>query len=333
MASRMQDVAERAGVSVTTVSHVLNKTRYVSPATRNRVQNAIRELRFYKDAHARRLASGRSDFFGLIVSDITNPFFPEIIRGFESAALERRFDTLLCDTNYDPRRSEACVRMMIENKVRGVAVMTSKLAPHLIEDLTANHVAVVSLDLGAAGFYTANLRVDYAQGIRQAISHLHSLGHKGIVFISGPQEVRSAMIRREAFVSSLRSHGLSAEHIVEGNHKADGGMRAAQTLLAQGNIPTAILCSNDLTAFGVMGTLREVGMRIPEDISIIGFDDIYFASVTTPPLTTVGLPRNKVGKLAFEALREILRKKKRGGREYDIETELVIRKSTARPKC
>ena len=141
MANRMREVADRAGVSVTTVSHVLNRTRFVSPETRKRVQQAIRELRFYKDAHARRLASGRSDFFGLIVSDITNPFFPELIRGFESAALGRRFDTLLCDTNYDPRRAESGVRMMIENKVRGVAIMTSELAPHLIEDLTANHVA------------------------------------------------------------------------------------------------------------------------------------------------------------------------------------------------
>jgi DNA-binding LacI/PurR family transcriptional regulator len=332
MANRMREVAERAGVSVTTVSHVLNRTRFVSPETRKRVQQAIRELRFYKDAHARRLASGRSDFFGLIVSDITNPFFPELIRGFESAALGRRFDTLLCDTNYDPRRAESGVRMMIENKVRGVAIMTSELAPHLIEDLTANHVAVVSLDLGAVGSYTANIRVDYAQGIRQAINHLHKLGHSEIAFISGPLGVRSATVRREAFFSALHSYGLSSERTVEGDHQVGGGMAAARALLAQGKAPTAILCSNDLTAIGAMAALREAGLQIPEEVSVVGFDDIYFASLTTPPLTTVGLPRHRVGKLAFEALQNILRTKKRQGSEYVVETELVLRNSTAQPK-
>jgi DNA-binding LacI/PurR family transcriptional regulator len=327
----MKDVAERAAVSVTTVSHVLNKTRYVSPETRKRVQQAIRELRFYKDAHARRLARGRSDFFGLIVSDITNPFFPELFRSFESAALARRFDTLLCDTNYDPRRTEACVRMLIENKVRGVAVMTSELAPHLTEDLTANHVAVVSLDLGAAGLYTANIRVDYARGIRQSIKHLHSLGHTDIAFITGPPGLRSARVRRDAFISALHSYGLSSERTVEGNHRVDGGMAAARTLLAQ-DPPTAILCSNDLTAIGAMGALREAGLQVPEDVSVIGFDDIYFASIATPPLTTVNLPRGRVGELAFQALQNILRTKKRQGSEYVVETELVVRKSTAPPK-
>lgn len=329
MATRMREVAERAGVSVTTVSHVLNKTRFVSPETRKRVVQAIRELRFYKDAHARRLASGESDFFGLIVSDITNPFFPELVRGFESAALERKLDTLLCDTNYDLRRTEAGVRMMIENKVRGVAIMTSKMAPELIDDLTANSVAVVSLDLGTVGQYSANIRVNYTRGVHQAIEHLHSLGHNDIAFISGPQAVRSAMVRREAFFNALNSHGLSSERIVEGDHRVAGGMAAARALFNNGKPPTAILCSNDLTAIGAIGAIREAGLRIPEDVSVIGFDNIYFASMTTPPLTTVNVPRHKVGELAFEALRDILRTKKRQGSEYTVETELVIRKSSA----
>ena len=127
MTSRMKDVAERAGVSVTTVSHVVNKTRQVAPETRRRVLEVIRDTNFYKNVHARRLARGGSDFFGLIVSDIGNPFFPEIIKSFETAALDRGFDLLLCNTNYDPHRTQAAVRKMIENKVRGVAVMTSEL--------------------------------------------------------------------------------------------------------------------------------------------------------------------------------------------------------------
>jgi DNA-binding LacI/PurR family transcriptional regulator len=332
MASGMKDVATHARVSITTVSHVLNKTRYVAPETRKRVQEAIRELRFYKDAHARRLASGRSNFFGLIVSDITNPFFPELIRGFESAALSRRFDTLLCDTNYDPRRAEAGVRMMIENKVRGVAVMTSELAPTLAQDFTANHVAVVSLGLLSVGLNTANIRVDQARGIHQAIDHLRSLGHEDIAFISGPEGLQSARARREAFVSGLHHHGLNPGRTLVGNHKIDGGIEGVRQLVAEGKLPTAILCSNDLTAIGAMEALGEAGFRVPDDVSIIGFDDIFFASITTPPLTTVHLPQNRMGELAFAALQEILRTKKRRGREYTVRTELVIRKSTAAPQ-
>lgn len=247
-------------------------------------------MRFYKDARAGRLASGHSNFFGLIVSDITNPFFPELIRGFESAALERRFDVLLFDTNYIPRRTEAGVRMMIENKVRG-AVITSELAPHPIQDFTANHVAVVSLDLGSAGPHTANIRVDNCRGIRRAIDHLYGLGHKHIAFISGPANLRSARIRSEAFVSALHAHGLTPEQTVEGNHKVEGGATARRILLGKEQTPIAILCSNDLTAIGAMRAVREARLRIPEDVSIIGFDDIYLASIATPRLTTVSLSR------------------------------------------
>ncbi|HEV2418083.1 MAG TPA: LacI family DNA-binding transcriptional regulator, partial [Terriglobia bacterium] len=146
MGHRMEDVAERANVSIATVSHVVNKTRYVAPDTKKRVLKAIQDLNYYKDAHARRLAIGQSDFFGLIVSDIGNPFFPELIKSFETAALDRGFDLMLSNTNYDPRRTQQAVRKMIENKVRGVAVMTSEFSSALTTELTANRVAVVFLD-------------------------------------------------------------------------------------------------------------------------------------------------------------------------------------------
>jgi len=326
----MKEVAERAGVSVTTVSHVMNRTRFVAPKTRRRVQEAIRELSYYKDAHARRLAVGRSDFFGLIVSDIQNPFFPEIISGFETEALEKRCDVLLCNTNYDPKRTEAAVRKMIENKVRGVAVMTSEFTSALAEELTSNQVAVVFLDLGQVQPYTSNIRVDYTYGIFQAIQHLHDLGHEDIAFLAGPQSLRSAVIRRQAFVDALRQWGLSADRTLEGNHKVDGGIAAARVLLESNRLPTAILCSNDLTAIGAMSAFHEAGLRVPEDVSVVGFDDIYFSSIAVPPLTTVGLSRERLGKLALEALQKILRNKKRQGAEYVVETQLVVRRSTAR---
>jgi DNA-binding LacI/PurR family transcriptional regulator len=329
MSHRMEDVAEKAGVSVTTVSHVMNKTRFVARDTRRRVLKAIQDLNYYKDAHARKLAKGQSDFFGLIVSDIENPFFPEIIKSFETAALNRRFDLMLSNTNYDSRRTQHAVQKMIENKVRGVAIMTSEFSPELAQELTANRVCVVFLDVGQKQPYISNIKIDYAKGIFQAIDHLYGLGHQTIAFIAGPQSLRSAAVRRKAFVDALHQHGLMTEETVEGNHRVDGGVRAVQSLLEREAFPTAILCSNDLTAIGAITALQDAGLQVPEDVSVVGFDDIYLARIMRPALTTVNLPREQVGALAFEALQKMLRSKARPGAEYVVETQLQIRKSTA----
>jgi DNA-binding LacI/PurR family transcriptional regulator len=326
----MKDIAERVGVSITTVSHALNRTRAVAPETRRKIEEAIRELGFYKNVHARRLVRGRSDFLGLIVSDIGNPFFPEVIKSFESAALEGGFDLLLCNTNYEPRRTELAVRKMIENKVRGVAVMTSEFAPALAKDLLAHHVPVVFLDVGPVQVLTSNIRVNYTQGIFEAIDHLYELGHTEIAFIAGPQNLRSAVTRRKAFLDALQKRSLASHRTVEGNHKVDGGMTAVGTLLRKRPLPTAILCSNDLTAIGAIRALHEARLKVPEDVSVIGFDDIDFAQMAHPPLTTINLPRDRLGSLALEALRKLFGPPRRAkGDEFVIETHLVKRHSTA----
>jgi DNA-binding LacI/PurR family transcriptional regulator len=332
MAASMKEVADRAGVSVTTVSHVLNKTRCVAPQTEKRIFEAIQQLGFYKNAHARRLACGRSDFYGLIVSDICNPFFPEIIKSFETMALEKGKDLFLCNTNYEPQRTRAAVRRMIENKAPGVAIMTSEMDPQLAEELAANQVAIVFLDVGEVKPWMSNIRVDYSLGISQAILHLRELGHQDFAFISGPSTLRSANLRRNAFIETLGTWGLSSQRTLEGNHRVDGGAEAARTLLAQPRLPTAILCSNDLTAIGVLQTLGEAGVSVPGEVSVVGFDDIDFAHYAHPPLTTAVLSRQKLGRLAFSALERILTSKSHKGAEYVVQTQLVIRKSTARAR-
>ena len=329
MPYRMKDVADRVGVSVTTVSHVLNNSRFVAPETRRRIMEAIRDLGFYKNAHARRLVRGRSDFYGLIVSDLRNPFFPEIITSFESAALETGFDLFLCNTNYDPARAEAAVRKMIENKVRGVAIMTSEIPGDVTAALVAHLVPTVFLDTGSVKPYTSNIRVDYATGIHKAIDFLFRLGHKNFAFIAGPQNLRSAVVRRQAFLAGLDRNNILQYRVLEGNHKVEGGTAAAKALLEESKFPTAILCSNDLTAIGANAVLQKAGLRIPTDVSIIGFDDIDLASLVFPPLTTISLPRDRLGKLAFQALQQILNAEGRDGSEHVIETSLVIRESTA----
>jgi LacI family transcriptional regulator len=329
MTIRMLEVAEKAMVSVTTVSHVLNKTRHVTPETRRRVLEAVRQLNYYKDVHASRLARGYSEFLGLIVSDIGNPFFPALIKSFQNEASAKGFDLLLLDTNYSPERTEACVRKMIENKVWGVAVMTSEWEPLLFRELAAHRVALAFLNVGVPGKYVSNIRVDYSRGFHQVIDHLQRLGHHEIVFIAGPPTLRYAVMRHQAVIDALNQRGLGSTRTLEGNHTVDGGMAAVRSMLASRSLPTAILCSNDLTAIGVLKALAEAGVRVPEEVSVVGYDDIDFAHLTHPPLTTVLVSRAQLGKLAFEALMNMLRFKHRKGAEYLVETELVIRQSTS----
>jgi len=324
----MKDVARRAGVSVTTVSHVLNNTRPVAEETRLRVLEAARQLKFYQNVHARRLARGHSDFLGLIVSDIANPFFPEIIKSFEEISLAEGFDLLLCNTDYERQRTEAAVRKMIENKVRGVAVMTSESSQTLAEELAAQHVPAVFLNVEKPRTFVSCIRVDYTAGIVAAIRHLHDLGHREFGFLAGPQFLGSAVIRRKAFAEALDSRGLPSHRIVEGNHKVDGGIEGVGAMLKQGNFPTAILCSNDLMAFGALLALREAGIQVPQDVSVVGFDDILFARFTQPPLTTINVDRDRLGTVAFEALQSMLRCKQGQGFEYVLASQLVVREST-----
>lgn len=329
MACRIRDVAERAGVSKTTVSRVLNKARFVDSETRRRVLESARQLNYYRNAHAQRLARGRSDFFGLIISDIENPVFPEMIKSFETAAAEKGYDLLLCTTNYDPDRTQAVVRKMIENRVRGVAVMTSGASEEVAEELAARQVAVVFLDLGLTKKYISSIRIDYSVGICQAVDLLLNLGHKKFAFVAGREARRSARKYREAVIQALADRGLPSQLTVEGDQTLEGGIAAARMILAQPDLPTAILCINDLTAIGVMSGLREAGWRVPEEMSVIGCEDIYLARFVHPPLTSVRLDRKRLGQLAYEVLEAMFRSRQRKGTESVLETQLIVRQSTA----
>ena len=330
MPSQMKDVAQKAGVSVTTVSHVLNKTRHrpVAPETRQRVLDAIRDLNYHANANARRLAQTHSNLFGLILSEIANPFFPEVILGFEGAAVRRGFELLLCNTEYDPARSSVAVRKMIENKVRGVAVVTSMLDTALVEQLAAEKLPVVLFGQGPAKPGTSYIHLDYRAGMAQTVEHLIGFGHREIAFVSGPQNIRSAVRVRDAFTGALGQRGLEPCQIVESNYKVDGGASSVRSLFARDIFPTAIVCGNDLIAVGVISALEEVGISVPQDVSVVGCDDILVARLARPPLTTVAVPRESLGKLAFETLYRMQRTAARPGGVYQLETTLVIRKST-----
>jgi len=327
---RIKDVAREAGVSTATVSHVINKTRYVSEGTRNRVLRAIERCNYYPNAAARSLASGRSNILGLIISDISNPFFPELVKSIEMAAFERGYDVILSNTNYDARRTSHYVRRIIERKIAGVALMTSELDLSLIGELASKHVSVVFLDLGSAGERMSNLVVDYEMGIEEAVEYLVSEGHARIAYVGGPARLRSAARRLEAFRDSVARHLPRARPpaIYEGDFKLEGGRRAAREILESKPRPTAVLAANDMMALGVMRECQAAGLRIPRDMSLVGFDDIAFAALTDPPLTTISLPRTELGRKAVEALMMTIEQPGHQGIEIHIPTHLITRGST-----
>lgn len=326
----MRDVAERAGVSISTVSHVINDTRPVAAATRTRVQDAMRELNYYKNAFGRRLARGRSDALGLLISDIENPFFPELIKSFENAVVSRGWDVLLCTTNYDPELARKAIRRMIENKVQGVAVMTSQLDSSLVDELVAADMPVVLMD-GVAGRGRSSVRIDYSNGALEAVRYLRDLGHNRLGFISGPLNRVSAVTYRQALVDAVASFELPEVRFVQGDNTAEGGRQAMREVMAESRPPSAVLCGNDLAALGAMQALAEAGRRVPEDFSIIGADDITAARYSSPPLTTIRIPRDRLGLMAFDALQRLIRMKRRTGVEAVLESQLVVRSSTGRP--
>ncbi len=326
----IKDVAKRAGVGIATVSRTLHNSPRLKPETAARVRKAIEDLGYRPNLNAQSLVSGRSRMLGLVVSDITNPFFPELIKGFEEVALQNGYDVFVASTNYDPSRTALCVRRMIERKIDGVAIITSEVDPSLTDSFAGRKVPLVFLDVGKIGRDVSNVKVDYAHGIAQAVQHLRSLGHSRIGFISGPLHLESVRERRDAFLANLggRPAGAGAEAMLEeGDHKVDGGRAAMLRLLGRTPRPTAVVASNDLTAIGALRAIRQRGLRVPEDISVVGFDDIQMAEFTEPPLTTVRLLRTEVACAACDALLQLIRTPGPGA-EFRVGTSLVIRAST-----
>jgi LacI family transcriptional regulator len=301
----------------------------VAPETRRRVLEAIRELNYYKNASARLLVRGRSDTYGLIISDIGNPFFPELIKTFEEACLEQRLEILLCATNYDPDHARKAVRRMIESKVRAVAVMTSQLDPALVAELIANDTPVALLDSPLVGRGRSTVRIDYSRGARETIDHLYQLGHRRMALVTGPLNRTSAVTYKNTLLQMMAERLLAPSHMLEGKNGPEDGAAAVRDLLQQPTLPTAIVFGNDLMAIGGMTALSDAGLRVPDDISVVGADDILFARYSHPPLTTARIPRHSMGRMAFEALTRMLRTKRHLGVEMTVHTELVVRRTTA----
>ena len=325
-------VAKRANVSTATVSRVLNGFPGVREKTVARVRRAIAEMNYVPNPNARSLRVGRTRLFGLIVSDVKNPFFPELVDEFEALAAAEGIEVVFTHTNYDPKRFHSCIRRMIERNVDAIAVMTSEVEEESLRQAAQAGVPVVLMNQRKLAGKYANVLVEYATGFREALKHLLALGHRDIGFIAGPQQLNSAQGRKQAFKAALRAHGLRVkdEWIAAGDMRVEGGRAAMEMLLASRPRPTAVLASNDLMAVGALQCAHAAKLRVPEELSLIGFDDLPIAGMVHPALSTIRHPRREVAARAFGCLQQMLQ----GGKAPNgtpLQPHLVIRDSTAPP--
>ena len=320
-------VASAAGVSVATVSRVVNKVPTVDAQLRKKVWEVVHKLGYVPNIQARALVSGHSKMLGVIISDITNPFFPELLQGFEDKAIDVGYEALIGSTNYDLQRMEHCVKRMLERQVEGVAVMTFGIEEPLLERLSSEGIPMVFIDVAPQKENVSIIHVNYDQGIREAVQHLAALGHRRIGYITGPHRLHSANARLTAFLSAAERVGIRVPEICifHGDHTVEGGSRGVEHLLSIKQPPTAIMCSNDVSALGAMHAISRAGLSIPSDISLIGFDDIQITEYLQPPLTTIRMSGRDIAASAVYALLNP------GTAPKQVETRLVVRQTTAVP--
>jgi DNA-binding LacI/PurR family transcriptional regulator len=324
----LEQVARRAKVSTATVSRVLNNASVVKSTTRARVVKAIEELKYHPNLHARSLAGGKSRTIGVIVSNMENPFFFDIYKTIESDAHTRGYEVVMANTDYRSEQLVTSVRLMIGRRVAGLAAIVSEMAPELMDELNDSRIPVVFYDVGTPRGNVTNIRVNYRRGIEKVVDYLYSLGHRRLGFIGhhailGPiNERMKAVMDAVARIPSLEVRMAADADTLE------GGRQAARQLLSNGYDPTAIICVNDVTAVGVLRELRERGLRVPQDVSVTGFDNVKLSEFCYPALTTVHIPREQIGHIICESLMSKSGKSAVAEAEIVIDPEFVLRDST-----
>jgi LacI family transcriptional regulator len=327
----MRDVAELAGVSLTTVSHVINGTRFVSGDVTERVQEAMKQLNYRPNELARSLRRGQTKTLGLILPDSANPYFAEIGHAIEATASNLGYNVILCNTHGAEEKEAHYINILRDRQVDGILFVAAGDQAKSISSTLGENFPILLVDRELVGVRTDVIIVDNHQGGLLATRHLLELGHRRIACISGPSRVRPSAERISGYTQALEEAGLAFDPALfrMGDFHPNSGYRAALDLLQQPDSPTAIFTCNDLMAIGVIRAAAEIGRRIPDDLSIVGFDDIELASYTIPPLTTIAQPIEKMGEIAAKTLIERIEEVNISPPKRQLlPVELVVRGST-----
>ncbi len=326
----LQAVAKAAGVTIATASRSLNDAYGVHPDTRARVLRQAEKLRYTPNRFARGLVTGRSDMIGLIVSDVRNGYFAEVARGVEDAALETGRDVMLCNSDLNAKRQMKSIASLLDKRAEAIIMNSvATLSPGEQQQIAAAGVPIVLLSRSGreAGFST--VCADNEKGGRLAAEFLLRNGHRKVIHLTGPQRHANLARRSKAFTKAMLEQRGAEVHTIHTMHTMEGGYKAAAEVFAAHSAYTAIFTGNDSMAFGVMRAAIEAGIRIPQDLSLIGFDDIELAAISFPPLTTIRQPKYGVGRAAVDVVTELLESDKAAPRHRVMDVELVERASVA----
>jgi LacI family transcriptional regulator len=325
----LRDIAKAAGVTIATASRSLNTSYGVNPATRERVLAAAARLNYRPNRFARGLVTGRSQSLGLIISDIRNLFFAEVARGAEDAAYALGWDVVLCNSDLDPAKQRRYIDSLTEKRVDGI-IMNSVTALDRAQQnqLARSGVPMILLNRPARNGPFSTVSADNERGGRMAAEYLLRLGHRRIAHISGPRHHGNVTQRAKGFLQAIRSHPEKPEVIVlHGGHSLEGGYELAGKLFHDRADITAIFAANDVMAFGVLRAAIELGIRIPHDVSVIGFDNVEIAGLVHPPLTTIHQPKYEIGQAAVNILLRLVTGKDKSAEHRVLGVELIERES------
>lgn len=323
---RISDVAKMANVSTATVSRVLSNSGNVKKETAEKVLEAIKKLNYQPNSLARQLRRLETKTILVVVPDITNTFFSKILRGIEHVAIENGYEVLLGDTSNDKKRESGYLDILRQKKADGMIMLTARLEPHLLEEISLEFPVVLACEY-LEGSSIPTVSIDNISGARKATEYLISLGHKRIGFLSGPMDVILSRDRLKGYKQAMAHHDLPVEpHLVqEGDFTFESGYNLMLKFLAFDKPPTAVFASSDEMAIGAIKAIKSKGLHVPDDISVIGFDNIKFASIFEPALTTISQPMYEIGLKAMELLLKIINKENLERNQFILNDQLIIR--------
>ncbi len=335
--SSIREVAEHARVSLGTVSNVLNHPEIVAAATRQRVLAAIEELGFVRNGSAHQLRAGRSRHIGLIVLDVANPFFTEVARGVEDAANEAGYLVILCNSDDSLEKESRYLHVLEEQRAAGILITPVQNDVSYLQHLRQKEISVVLLDQPSKARGLCSVAVDDVLGGELATRHLLELGHRSIAFISGPLSIRQCAERRHGMQQAIKVAGLNPDQIIVDilatAQSSNAGEACVEPFLNHICKPTAAFCANDLLALGIMRGLIQRGVKIPDEIALVGYDDVDFASTLSPSLTSIRQPKYQLGRAAAELLlQEVNEAEHHKHKQIMYQPELIIRASTLKPQ-
>jgi DNA-binding LacI/PurR family transcriptional regulator len=329
----MRHIAKKAGVSIGTVSNVINNTTPVKDDLRRRVSEAIKQLQYHPSRLAQGFRRNKTTILGMIIPDITNPFFPAVVRGAEDVAYQHSYRLMLCNADNDSAKEIEYLRELRSYRMAGLILIPSVMSQiNALADLELGDIPVVCIDRRPSNWEGDSVTVDNARGTEEATRYLLGMRHRAIAIITGSLDLASAIGRLEGYRTAMQGHAVDPEYVQEGRFDRASGYEKMNALLRLPSRPTAIVASNDLIALGALAAIREAGLHCPEDISLVGFDDLEISEFTNPPLTTVAQPGYQMGAHGVNLLLKRLAGPEEKSEELVLMPELKVRQSACPPK-